>query len=125
MELLFEFLGEFLLQILVEWAAGVGFRALGSSFAPRTKPVLAEIGFLLWGVLAGGLSLLVLPHSFIANPQLRPINLVVTPVAAGLVMLLLGKIRMRRGKLLMRLDRFGYAFLFAAGMALIRFFFAK
>jgi len=46
---------------------------------PR-NPVPSFIGYLLWGALAGGLSLLILPTSPIANPLLRQGNvLLATP----------------------------------------------
>ena len=40
-------------------------------------------------------------------------------------MMLIGKWKEGREKPLVRLDRFGYAFAFAFGMALVRFFFAS
>ena len=77
------------------------------------------------GAIAGGVSLLVLPRSFITSGSLKLVNLVVTSVAIGLVMTALGRLRARKGQELVRLDRFGYAFTFALSVALIRFFWAE
>ena len=75
-------------------------------------------------MIAGGLSLWIFPTSPIHEPLFRQINLIVTPVALGLVMMLIGKIRLKKGQDLVRLDQFGYAFVFAFAMALVRFIWA-
>jgi hypothetical protein len=36
-------------------------------------------------------------------------------------MMLVGKLRLKRGQNIVRLDQFGYAFVFAFAMALVRF----
>jgi hypothetical protein len=124
LEFLFELLGELLLQVglelLVEW----GLRPFAEPFRARPKPWLASIGYLLFGALMGGLSLLVLPHSFIAHHWLRVANVFVTPLIAGLCMALLGGWRRRRGQSTTSLDRFSYGFLFAISMAVVRYFYA-
>src|SRR6202008_101696 len=116
LEALFQILGEILLQILFEAAAELGFYSLKETFRRPRNPVFATIGFLLWGTLAGGISLLLLPKSFISNPNTRLLNLVVTPLAAGAIMMQVGKLRERHSQILVGLDRFGYAFAFALAM---------
>ena len=123
MEFLFELLGEILLQILFEAGAELGLHALGDTFRRRHNPILSTLGFLLWGALAGGISLLVFPHSMIHQPWIRLFNLFITPLAAGSAMMLLARLRTRRGQMLVGLDRFGYAFSFALAMALVRYSF--
>ncbi|MCJ2187784.1 hypothetical protein [Novosphingobium beihaiensis] len=120
-ELLFQFLGELLLQFLVELFAEMGMHAMGQVFSRRPSPRLAVAGFTLWGIVAGAISLVVFPHSAIHNPALRLANLFLTPLLAGGGMLLLGRLRAKKGQDLVRLDRFGYAFLFAFTMALMRY----
>ena len=39
-------------------------------------------------------------------------------------MVLVGRVRQKKGQNLVRLDRFGYAFVFAFAMALVRFIWA-
>jgi hypothetical protein len=76
------------------------------------------------GIVAGGISLLVFPTSHIHDPMFRKLNLVVAPLALGLVMMLIGQIRQKKGQDLVRLDQFGYAFLFAFAMAVVRYIWA-
>jgi hypothetical protein len=75
-----------------------------------------------WGAIAGGMSLLVLPRSLITSSNLKLANLALTPVAVGLMMMMLGRFRAKNAQALVQLDRFGYAFTFALSMALIRYF---
>jgi len=49
---------------------------------------------------------------------------IVTPIVAGAAMAVIGSLRRRRGLRLVRLDRFGYAYVFALVMALVRFHWA-
>jgi hypothetical protein len=130
MELLFEALiqiiGEFVLQILFQALAELGFHSLKDTLKKESRnPILSTIGFFLWGAMAGGISLLIFPHSFVASKSVRLLNLAVTPLACGEVMRQVGKLRERRGQSLVGLDRFFYAFAFALAMSLIRYFFAK
>lgn len=120
-EIVFQFLGELLLQLVVELFVEMGMRSLAQVFARKPSPRLALAGYTLWGVLAGGVSLIVFPHSAVRDPSLRLANLLVTPVLAGAAMMLLGRLREKKGKPLVRLDRFGYAFLFAFTMSLMRY----
>ena len=133
MEILFElllpvleFLAEIFLQVAFEWLAEFGFRTLRAPFksARETSPELAAVGYAIFGMVAGALSLLVFPSSFVHSPAARMANLVVTPVITGAFMAVLGAWRRRRGQDLIRLDRFAYGLLFAFAMAAVRFFFA-
>lgn len=120
-ELLFQFFGELFLQLVLEFFAEMGLRSLGQVLRKKPNRRLAIAGYTLWGALAGGISLLMFPHSAIHDPALRLANLAVTPILMGLAMMLLGKLRAARGQELMRLDQFGYGFLFAFTMALVRY----
>ncbi len=123
-ELIFEVIGEFLLQIAVEALAEMGLRSLREPFAKAPNPWLAAPGYLVFGAVAGGLSLLVFPSPLVGG-GLRLANLLVTPVLAGLAMAWLGAWRVRRGQEVLRLDRFTYGYLFALALALVRFGFAR
>jgi len=124
-EFLFEILAELLLQIAFEALAELGFHSLKNTLQTPRNPILSTVGFFLWGLLAGGISLWPFPASFINGATPRILNLAITPVAAGLLMMGIGQLRIRRGDDRMGLDRFGYAFVFAFGMALVRYHFAK
>lgn len=130
MEIILEFVlqafFEFLLQIVAEVLFELGFRSVGEVFKrnPRKNPTLAFIGYALLGAIIGGLRLLFFSEHFIANRSLRQANLVITPTLAGFLMSALGAWRHSRGLGTIRLDSFSYGFIFAFGMALIRYFFA-
>jgi len=124
-EVVFQFGGELLLQAIFELLAEFGFRSVRDTTKRPRNPVLLTIGFILLGAVAGGLSLLIFPHSPIANPDLRLANLFVTPILVGAAMMLVGRVREKKGQDLVRIDRFGYAFVFAFAMALVRFIWAS
>ncbi|WP_260928177.1 hypothetical protein [Novosphingobium sp. 9] len=120
-EILFQFIGEIVLQFLVGVCFELGLRGLARVLRWVPTPPIAAAWITLGGVAAGGISLLILPHSALHAPVLRLVNLAVTPTLAGAMMMGLGRFRARKGQALVRLDRFGYAFLFAFAMALTRY----
>lgn len=124
LEILIQFLGEMLLQLGAEVLIEIGLHGMANTLEKPRNPLLSGIAFLLWGAAAGGLSLLVLPQSVITDPALRQANVVLTPLAVGTVMMLIGRQREQRGQTLVSIDRFGYAFAFALAMALVRYRFA-
>lgn len=121
-EFLFQFFGELILQVLFE----LGFRSLVEPFRQSDRnEYLAGFGYLMLGVVAGGLSLFLLPQHLTPNVQVRVINLLVTPFAVGGLMNLLGNIREKREISRFRMDKFLFGFLFALAMTIVRFVFAK
>lgn len=119
-EILFEFFGELLIQVLAEALFEIGLHSLAAPFRKKPSPYLATIGYVLFGALAGGLSLLVFPSLFISSEPARIANAVVTPFVAGGCMAAIGAWRRRREQQLILLDRFAYGYLFALVMALVR-----
>jgi hypothetical protein len=87
----------------------------------RRNPVLAAIGYLLWGGIVGAASLFIFPTLMIKSPAFRIINLIITPIIAGLFMSLVGSWRIKKGQDLLRIDTFMYGALFAFGLAVVRF----
>ena len=122
LELLFQFFGEFLLQLLLEVIAEVGLRPLAAPFSRQAAPWLKSIGYLLLGLGVGGLSLWPAPRHFIQTPWLRMANVFLTPLAVGGCMALLGAWRSHRAQTLLGIDRFACGFLFAIGVAAVRYF---
>jgi len=119
---LLEFFFEILAQVAFELLAELGVRSLAEPFRrPRpVNPILAAIGYLIFGAIAGALSLL-LPKVLVISKALRQANLIITPVACGFIMAWLGKFRERRGATTVRLDTFMYGYLFALSMAVVRY----
>jgi hypothetical protein len=124
-EILFQFLGEFLLQFLFEAFADIGFDLFDKTVQSAPRPMLWALGCLLLGTLAGGISLLILPHSMIVTPSLRILNVIGTPVLVSSCMLVIGNWRAAKGREPVKLDRFSNAFCFAVAMALVRFAYAR
>ena len=124
-EIVLQFLGEVLLQLLFEALAELGLHGLGDTLKKPRNMALSTVGFLLWGAIAGAISLLILPKSPISDLTLRRINILATPLAAGALMMLIGRQRDKRGQTLVKLDRFGYAFAFALAMAIVRYIWAE
>lgn len=127
---LWEILG-FILEAVGEYILAAGWdlllRAAGELFetSEQPDPVLAACGYLLLGLITGGLSLLVLPHRLIRHSRIPGVSLMISPVITGLMMSLTGRILRLRQKTVTRIESFGYGFAFALGVALVRFFWAK
>ena len=124
LEAILEFLGEFLLQALIQALVELGFHAVAEPFRKTPNPIVAATGYMLIGVISGVLSLWAVP-SHLAPSSWRVVNLVFTPLTIGFAMLLVGSWRAKHGLSVLRIERFAYGYLFALGIALIRFFFAK
>jgi hypothetical protein len=126
MEIIFELFLELLLQVLFEAGLELGLHTLDRARPfPKVNPWLASLGYLVMGVAVGAISLLVFSAPLIKSEAGQVANLIVTPLAAGAIMTLFGSWRRRRGDNLLRIDRFAYGYLFALGMALVRFGFAN
>jgi hypothetical protein len=86
--------------------------------------LIASLGYVIFGSIAGGLSLWLFSFHLILSHSLQIAGLFVSPLAASFIMVCLGAWRRRRGEELVRLDRFAYSFIFAFTMGAIRFAFA-
>lgn len=125
LELLFQIIGEVVLQIVFEALAELGLHSLAEPFRRPPNPWLAAFGYANCGAAAGGLSLLAFPSHLVSSPGMRIAGLIITPIAVGLLMCAMGAWRARRGEQLLRIDRFAYGYLFAVSLALVRFAFAR
>ncbi len=123
-EFICSFFGEFLLQIVAELVLEFGLRRL-SEEPEKCKPFLSFVGYGVLGLAVGGLSLLLFPHPFVSSSRFHGISLIISPVLAGLAMSGVGHLRRRQGQIVLRIDTFSFGFIFAFGMSLIRFIFAK
>ena len=127
MEIIFELLLEVVFYIFSELLVELGFRSLEETIAARHErnPILAGIGYAIIGTIVGFLSLLIFPDAFVRSETLHGINLLISPVLAGLGMAGFGWLLKRSGKRRLRLDSFIFGFVFAFPMAIIRFFFTS
>jgi hypothetical protein len=127
LEMLLELAGEFLLELVMAAILDLLLRAIAKVFETFrfANPVFALASYVLLGVLSGGLSVLVFPHPLVHPSRLHGINLLVSPIATGLAMSLIGSMLSRQDKKVTRIESFGYGFAFAFGIALIRYLFAS
>lgn len=123
-EVVLQFLGEVLFQLAVEGLFRLGLRSLGETFGRPRGTVWSIVGFTLWGVMAGGISLLILPSTFLHSLVLRTANLIVTPIAVAAIMMAIGRRGLRKGRNADALDRFGNAYFFALAMTSVRYLWA-
>lgn len=124
LELLLQLLGEFLLQGIGEALVELGMHSVAEPFRKPPNPGLASLGYAIFGAVFGGLSLLLMGHHLTPDGPLRLVNLVLTPVAVGGLMVAMGAWRARKGEPLLRINHFFYGYLFALCFALVRYAFA-
>jgi VIT1/CCC1 family predicted Fe2+/Mn2+ transporter len=122
-ELLLEVLGEFLVQVAGEALIELGLHSVAEPFRSQPNPWLAGCGYAIFGTIFGAISVLIFPSNFVPRPW-RVVNLIVTPLAVGASMALIGAWRTRRGQSAPRIDRFAYGYVFALALALVRFRYA-
>lgn len=114
---------EFLLELGSEGVVDLLSRAAGDIF-PRADALHRVQMFFIYGLLgalAGAGSLMIFPHPLFHPSKIHGISLIVSPVVTGLAMSALGSLFRRRGKRVVQIESFPYAFAFAFGMALLRF----
>jgi hypothetical protein len=124
---LVQLLCEFFLQVFAEALAEMGLEAIRETLMPSSppRPVVAAVGYILLASLFALLSLWPFPHSFVRHDWLRIANLLVAPPMTGLVAVMLGQWRRKRGQQQLYFHRFGYGYLFALTFALVRLAFTQ
>jgi hypothetical protein len=123
LEIFFEFLIEVFGGVLLDIVLHVSSRFVRAREAVNALLIL--IMYFGLGLFVGWLSILIFPKAFVRSSNLHGISLLITPVLAGFTMSAIGWIRLRQGKLLIRLETFSCGFIFAFGMALIRLLFTE
>lgn len=122
MEILFEILAEVFIQVVAEVLAEFGVHLMNETRKEPLKvdPIIAVIGYSLWGALFAGISYFIFPSSFIASAELRMINLIASPIVMGLIMVKIGERRVAKNGETLRINHFAYGYLFALVFALLR-----
>lgn len=125
--LILEPLLEAVFEFLAAALADVSLRFLGELFEPpeTQNSYLATIGHAVFGLALGGLSLVFFPHRLAHPSKIHGVSLIISPVIAGSLLSLTGALLRKRDKKAMQIESFGYGFVFAFGIALVRFLFAK
>jgi hypothetical protein len=118
-----EVLFEVFLQILMEFLTALllrGTRSVFSAFVRLNLPI-SVIGSAILGLVAGVLSLYVFPHTLFHPSRIHGISLLISPLLTGLFMWWVGKSLKMQGKRPVQIESFACGFVFALGMALIRY----
>jgi len=124
---LLELFGDVFLQLLAEGLVDVASRGLSEVVeTERAKDVVVStLSYAAAGALVGTISLAIFPHPLVHPSRIHGISLLISPVATGLTMSLIGSMLRKSDKKVVPIESFGYGFAFAFGMALIRFILVK
>jgi hypothetical protein len=121
-DLIFEFILEVLFEILGEALLELGFGAFKAAYDRANRnPLLASIGYLLLGGVLGAGSAWLLPYRIVQPGPFPGLSLVLAPLVSGLAMHLFGKYRRANGHVTTNLATFFGGAAFALGASLVRF----
>jgi len=85
------------------------------------NPIATTFALGMLGVLVGFLSVVAYPHPFVHPSRLHGISVIASPLITGFVMSQLGRLLRSRGRRVVPIESFGYGFVFAFAMSLVRF----
>lgn len=127
LEVIFEIFGELLLQVIFESLAQAGVHVVRNpDKLPKAHSLWLIIpGYILFGLIAGGISLWLFPDYLIRGKAAQIGYLVLGPVAAGAAVAAIGYWRSQRGVPRYGIDRFACGYVFALSFALLRFVVAE
>lgn len=110
-----ELIAEFLLEAAFAELAGILSRAFRVFKAKvrRANPTVAAVIFGVAGVCSGFLSVWLFPHHLVHPTGSHGISLLISPVLTGLLMAQIGRTVRRWGRQSVRIESFGYGFIFA------------
>lgn len=131
MEELIGFILELFFEVFLELvAAAIGdllsrSTAEAIEFPDIANPTLAAAGYLILGAFSGGISVFLFPHAFFPRARYHGVSLIIGPSITGSFMAMIGRFFRSRGRGATRIETFAYGFVFAFGMAAVRFLFAS
>jgi hypothetical protein len=86
------------------------------------NPIATTFTLGMLGVLVGFLSVVAYPHPLVHPSRFHGVSVIVSPLITGFAMSQLGRLLRNHGRRVMPIESFGYGFVFAFSMALVRFF---
>ena len=118
---------EGLFEYLLAGICDLLLRAVKAVFKTEELPSawLAALGYVLLGLVIGGLNLIWFPVRLTRRSRIPGASLIASPLMTGLMMSWTGSFLRRRNERVTRIESFGYGCAFAFGVALIRFLWAK
>ena len=123
MEILFELLFDFIVQVVGEVILGLLSEGIGHALHWKGKrnPVLAAFGCTIIGAATGAASLLIFPTPILRRRHFHGVSLIVAPLATGALMKFLGDQLRSRGRQTTSLMTFWGGSMFALTFAFVRF----
>lgn len=99
LEILFAFFGELVFSLLAGSVVEIGFHSLHNSFRPArdANRLFASVGMLALGLASGLVSALLFHERLTPVTAFPGVSLVIAPVAAGLVLEVIGRLMNRNG----------------------------
>lgn len=120
--MILEIFGEALMELLMGALADLLSRLLRRLFFGfhRMGPLFSGAVFALVGCGAGLFSTAAFPHPIFGTHHIHGVSLLISPIAAGFGMSLIGWMVRRRGGRRTQIETFRYGFVFALAMAIVR-----
>ena len=117
LEALFEFLAAVLADVIL--------RFLGEVFEPpeMQNSLRTIVGHAVFGLAVGGLSLVIFPYHLVHPSKIHGASLIISPIITGALLSWVGALLRKRDKKAIQIESFSYGFVFAFGIALVRFLF--
>ncbi len=122
-EVVVEAVFEFIMAMVVDTSLRIADNITAYLTSRRRVTNFLVLGLL--GLSMGLLSIPILPHRLLAPSRLHGINLLISPLLTGLMLSWTGAALRKRAKETTPIQRFGYGFVFAFGIALMRLLFAR
>lgn len=124
-------IAEVLFEAIFE-IAGIGLaslltRAISKLFKTITEinPLATTFALGMFGALAGFLSVVAYPHPLMHPSRFHGVSVIASPLITGFVMFQFGRLLKNYGRRVMPIESFGYGFVLAFAMALVRFLMLK
>jgi len=118
-----EVLFEAIFEIACEALASLLTRGISRLFKAISdvNPVATTFALGVFGALVGFLSVVAYPHPLVHPSRFHGVSVIASPLITGIVMSQLGRLLRNNGRRVMPIESFGYGFMFAFAMALVRF----
>lgn len=122
LELLAEILIQILIEVVAECAYELGLGSVSDKLrdGKKANPYLAFTGIIVLGAIIGFIVTLIFSQRFIADPPIKGLSLILSPLFAGCTLFVFGKLRRQRGHKTSRLATFWGGALFALAFAIVR-----
>jgi uncharacterized membrane protein len=126
-EMIGEVLFEAVFEVVCFCLATLLTRAISKLFSifSDLNPIATAFALGMLGALVGFLSVIAYPHPLVHPSRFHGVSVIVSPLITGFVISQLGRLLRNIGRKVTPIESFGYGFVFAFAMALVRFLMLK